>query len=119
MINITRRALGVLVIKPAKGGAQFTVNASGNPAQVKVRLDMARQGPPGPPGPAGANGSTYAHTQSIASTGWTVPHNLNRHPSVTTTDPLGNVIHGDVAYVDTNIVQITHGSALNGFAYCN
>lgn len=50
MINITRRALGVLVIKPAKGCAQLTVNASGNPAQIKVRLDIARQGPPGPAG---------------------------------------------------------------------
>ena len=48
MISITRRTLGVLVIKPAKGGAQFTVNAAGNPAQIKVRLDLARQGPPGP-----------------------------------------------------------------------
>lgn len=70
-------------------------------------------------GLSGANGATYEHTQSIAGTGWTVPHNLNRHPSVTTTDNLGNVIHGDVAYVDANIVQITHGSALTGFAYCN
>ena len=68
-------------------------------------------------GLAGANGSTYEHTQSIASTGWTVPHNLNRHPSITTTDHLGNVIYGDVSYVDANIVQITHGSALTGFAY--
>ena len=56
MINITRRALGVLVIKPAKGGAQLTVNAAGNPAHIKVRLDMARQGPPGPPGPPGLGG---------------------------------------------------------------
>lgn len=47
MISITRRTLGVLVIKPAKGGAQLTVNTSGNPAQIKVRLDIARQGPPG------------------------------------------------------------------------
>lgn len=45
MINITRRALGVLVIKPAKGGAQLTVHAAGNPAHIKVRLDIARQGP--------------------------------------------------------------------------
>lgn len=72
-----------------------------------------------PPGPPGSNGATYAHTQSIAGSGWTVAHNLNRHPSITTTDNLGNVIYGDVAYVDANIVQITHGSALIGFAYCN
>lgn len=63
--------------------------------------------------------SNYPHTQAIANAVWTVPHNLNRHPSITTTDHLGNVIYGDVVYVDANIVQITHGSALIGFAYCN
>lgn len=73
----------------------------------------------GEPGEPGAAAGTYPHTQSIAAAVWTVPHNLNRHPSVTTTDNLGNVIHGDVLYVDTNIVRITHGTALTGFAYCN
>lgn len=63
--------------------------------------------------------SNYPHTQAIASAVWTVPHNLNRRPSVTTTDNLGRVVYGDVTYVDANIVQITHGSALTGFAYCN
>ena len=117
MISITRRALGVLVIKPAKGGAQLTVNASGNPAQIKVRLDIARQGPPGRAG--GGAGGAYNHTQSIAGAVWTVPHNLNRRPNVTTTDNLDRVIVGDVAYIDSNIVQITHGSALTGYAYCS
>ena len=63
--------------------------------------------------------SNHPHTQAIPSAVWTVPHNLNRRPSVTTTDNLGRVIYGDVTYVDANIVQITHGSALTGFAYCN
>lgn len=58
MISITSRPLGVLVIKPAKGGAQLSVNAAGNPSQIKVRLDIARQGPPG----ANGSGSGVAMT---------------------------------------------------------
>ena len=57
MIKITRKTLGVLVIKPAKGGSQLSVNASGNPSQIKVRLDIARQGPVGPTGAAMTGGA--------------------------------------------------------------
>lgn len=70
-------------------------------------------------GEAGSAGGIYSHSQSIAGAVWTVPHNLNRRPNVTTTDNLDRVIVGDVAYIDSNIVQITHGSALTGFAYCS
>lgn len=71
-------------------------------------------GPPGAPG-----GSTYTHTQAIPAAVWTVPHNLGRRPSVTVADHLGNVVHADVAYLDNDLVQVTHGSAITGFAYCN
>ena len=74
----------------------------------------AFMGPPGPPG-----GGTYTHTQAIAATVWTVPHNLGRRPSVSVTDHLGNVVLADVRYLDDDMVQISHGSALTGFAYCN
>ena len=83
-------------------------------------LEAAAQGPRGPqgiPGPAG--GATYTHTQSIAAAVWTVPHNLGRHPSVAVTDHLGNLVHPDVCYLDDDLVQITHGTPLTGFAYCN
>jgi hypothetical protein len=50
---------------------------------------------------------------------WTVPHNLGRYPSVTVADHLGNVITPDVRYLDDDMVQITHGTALTGYAYCN
>ena len=83
---------------------------------VQLPADMANVivGKPGAPG-----GSTYTHTQAIAAAVWTVPHNLSRRPSVTVTDHLGNVVHADVSYLDDNLVQVAHGTAITGYAYCN
>lgn len=126
MINITRRALGVLVIKPAKGGAQLTVNASGSPAQIKARLDIARQGavgpmgPMGPVGPAGSGGDkAYTHPQGPASDVWVITHNLGKHPSVTVQDSAFDAVDGDVFYNDANTLTITFSAAFSGFAYLN
>ena len=63
--------------------------------------------------------TTFTWTQSIALSVWTIPHNLNKFPSVTVVDTLGNLIYPDVSYVDSNTVQITHGSAFAGKAYLN
>lgn len=84
--------------------------------QVEVTeiITDAEQGPPGP-----AGGGNYEHPQTIAAAVWTVPHNLGRHPSVSVTDHLGNLVIADTQYIDTNIVQITHGTAMTGWAYCN
>lgn len=84
------------------------------PATLPADMAQVIVGPAGPPG-----GGTYTHTQGIAASVWTVPHNLSRRPSVSVTDHLGNLVHADVRYLDSNLVQITHGSALSGFAYCN
>ena len=97
-----------------------TVQVAGAAAVAVVTEQTVQVVTVGVQGPAGGGGSgSYTHTQAIAATVWTVPHNLNKYPSTTTTDNLGNVIYGDVAYVDANIVQITHGSALTGYAYCS
>lgn len=63
--------------------------------------------------------ATFTWTQSIPLSVWTIPHNLNKFPSVNVVDTLGNVIYPDVSYVDSNTVQITHGSAFAGKAYLN
>ena len=63
--------------------------------------------------------TTFTWTQSIALSVWTIPHNLNKFPSISVCDTLGNLIYPDVSYVDSNTVQITHGSAFAGKAYLN
>jgi hypothetical protein len=67
----------------------------------------------------GGESSTFTWNQTLALAVWTVPHNLRRYPAVTVVDTLGNVVAPDMRYVDNNIVQITHGTALAGKAYLN
>lgn len=62
---------------------------------------------------------TYTWPQTVPLAVWTIPHNMNRYPSVTVVDGLGNRVEPDVKYLDENIVQITHGGALAGLAYLN
>lgn len=88
----------------------------GKAEKIKVPLQPILRGEKGDPG---NSASRYVHTQSLASAIWTVPHNLNARPSVMVADHLGNQIFADVFFVDQNIVQITHSSAITGFVYCN
>lgn len=76
-----------------------------------------KEGAIGPPGPAG--GETFPWHQQIALDVWTVPHNLQRYPTVVVTDEAGEQLLADVKYIDLNIIQITHGRPLVGYAYCN
>lgn len=62
---------------------------------------------------------TYTWTQSLALAVWTIPHNLDKYPSVTVVDGLGVRIEPDVVYADSNIVTVTHSAALAGKAYLN
>ncbi len=78
---------------------------------------VVMRGVPGPPGTGGGN--TYEHTQAAAAAVWTVAHNLARYPSVTVTDHFGEIIAADVKYLDENIVRVTHGAPVAGFAYLN
>lgn len=58
----------------------------------------------------------YLHTQSTPSTTWTINHNLNRYPSVSTIDSSGNLMYGAVQYTSLNTVVITFGAAISGTA---
>ena len=68
---------------------------------------------------AGGGNVSYTHTQSVAASVWTAPHNLGRWPSVSVVDNLGNQVEPDVFYVDANIVQIAHGAPMVGKAFFN
>ncbi|MFI8384810.1 hypothetical protein [Pseudomonas sp. NPDC079086] len=88
------------------------------PRQAPVVVVAAgRQGPAGRPGTNG--GETFQFEQEDPLAVWTVPHNLQRRPSVMVTDLAGNAVISDIRYIDDNIIQITHGRPVSGFAYCN
>jgi hypothetical protein len=63
--------------------------------------------------------SNYIHTQSIASTIWTINHPLQKFPSVTIIDSGDNVVYGDIQYMSTSQVKITFSAAFGGKAYLN
>ena len=50
---------------------------------------------------------------------WTITHNLGKRPAITTVDSSGNVIHGDIQYVNDNQIKITFSQTLTGAVYFN
>ena len=61
----------------------------------------------------------FTFFQNSASKVWTATHNLQKHPSVSVIDSGGNVVIGDVTYIDLNQIQITFKASFSGIAYFN
>lgn len=83
-------------------------------------LEVIHRGPVGPPGPQGTPGpvgSTYVHSQALAQLVWTVSHNLNMFPNVTSVDSSDREIIGALTYVDANTLTLTFTSPESGKAY--
>ena len=62
---------------------------------------------------------TFIYGQNPASDVWTIQHNLNNYPAVAVVDSAGNVVIGDIQYIDRNTVVITFKAAFSGKAYLN
>lgn len=82
-------------------------------------LSTRTPGPQGPPGGLGAGGSAYLHTQSSASSTWTINHNLGFKPAVELIDSGGAEFSAEIVHttVNTAIVSLTAPTA--GLARCN
>lgn len=67
----------------------------------------------------GGSGSDayYRHVQSLASATWTITHSLNKRPSVSIVTSAGDVVYGNINYVDDNQVILTFSAAFGGEAY--
>jgi len=63
--------------------------------------------------------STYVHSQSSASSTWTISHSLSRKPSVTIVDSGGNVQIGEVLYNSDDQITVSFAAAFSGYAYLN
>lgn len=59
------------------------------------------QGPPGPQGPSGSSVG-YTHIQSVASTVWTVNHNLGFVPSVSVQSAGGVEVEASIQHTSNN-----------------
>lgn len=68
----------------------------------------------GPQGPAGSG--AYIHTQSAASTTWTINHNMGFRPSVELLDSGSQEIDGEVSHPSVNQTVVTLNPASAGLA---
>jgi hypothetical protein len=59
----------------------------------------------------------HTHTQSSASSSWTITHSLDGFPSVTVVDSAGTVVVGEVSYNSTSSLTVAFQSAFAGKAY--
>ena len=69
--------------------------------------------------PFASHGGTTTHAQGVASSTWTVTHNLNKFPSVTIVDSNEEQIFGVVDYQSANTIVLTFSAAISGKAYLN
>jgi hypothetical protein len=62
---------------------------------------------------------TFTFTQSIASSTWSVTHNLDKFPSVSVVDSGNTAVVGSVEYINENELTITFSAPFSGYAYMN
>lgn len=74
---------------------------------------------PGLPDPEASPEKTYVHIQNVPGKTWSITHNLNKFPSVTSVDENNNVVYGEVSYVDNNRAVVKFTQAYRGRAYLN
>ncbi len=68
-------------------------------------------------GSGGGGGASYVHTQSTATSQWTINHYLNTKPGVTVVDNSGQELLAELHYPNNSTVLVTHGSPYSGVAY--
>ena len=59
----------------------------------------------------------HMHTQNVASSVWSVVHQLDGFPSVTVVDSAGSVVVGEVSYSSASSLTISFQGAFTGKAY--
>ena len=67
----------------------------------------------------GGTSDTYVFAQSVASDTWIIQHNHGKYPSVTVVDSGGNLVVGDVQYLDRNNITLRFAAPFSGNAYLN
>jgi hypothetical protein len=68
---------------------------------------------------SGSGDKNYVFNQMSASNTWNITHNLGKYPAVTIVDSAGNVVVGEVDYLNTNSIRVTFIGSFAGKAYLN
>lgn len=61
----------------------------------------------------------YTHTQTVASSTWSIVHNMGKNPSVSIVDSSGDEVIGSVTHVSVNQMVLSFSAAFSGKAYLN
>jgi hypothetical protein len=62
-------------------------------------------------------GGIYVHNQDTSSNTWNISHNLDYYPNVEIVDSAGNVVIGDIQYIDLNNIIINFTDPFAGKAF--
>ena len=68
-------------------------------------------------GGGGTQVVAYHHKQQSSSAVWTITHNLNFYPNVTTMDSGGSIVEGELEHLSRNTLRVTFLAAFSGDAY--
>ena len=68
---------------------------------------------------SGAGDIHYEYDQSIAAATWNINHSLGKFPSVSIVDTSGDLVRGQINYINNNSLTITFSAAFAGKAYLN
>lgn len=68
---------------------------------------------------SGGDDKSFEFTQATAASIWNIKHNMNKYPSVSIVDSGGNIIYGDVEYIDLNNCVCHFSAPFSGKAYLN
>lgn len=61
----------------------------------------------------------YVHYQDTPAEKWVIRHGLGKYPSITTVSSAGDVVYGNVTYVDANNAYVEFIGAFAGKAFIN
>jgi hypothetical protein len=68
---------------------------------------------------SGTGDKNFVFEQGVPSTTWTIQHNLNKFPSVTSVNNNKVQMYGEVTYIDENNLTINFSAGFSGKAYIN
>jgi hypothetical protein len=59
----------------------------------------------------------YVFNQNVASSSWTITHNLGFYPNLTVQDSGGSIVEGEITYTNSNSLTVTFQASFSGTAY--
>lgn len=91
-------------------------NVDNNNIDVTLTQEIIQVELTGAKGADGQDYTPYTHTQSVASTTWTINHNKGYRPNVDLLTDGGVSFEAEITHISVNQVVVTLNSAITGLA---